>query len=189
MNIKYYNISKSDIDRVPCARIFRNKIDRLVQDTCKKVLTLSMTRTEFKNDEVGIIMDLNGNILGKLYGYNGSIDNTLDDYYGIMSKAAVNSLIFIHNHPNNSGLSSNDIISFLTDHSIICVVAISNNGNISYAVKQHKDFTKYMNLGMKLANYRHKKIKEGMAVTDFENWMYKNGEMLNIRFGVSRRKR
>jgi hypothetical protein len=46
-----------------------------------------------------------------------------------------NELAFIHNHPNNSGISGNDIINLFDTPSIYIVIAVANNGKISYAFK------------------------------------------------------
>lgn len=48
------------------------------------------------------------------------------------------SLIFIHNHPDNSFLSIQDIITLMSEDTMRATIAVSNNGTIHYAVKKLK---------------------------------------------------
>lgn len=92
------------------SRTETSKIDKYIQNACKYVLTTSMNRTDgYRYDEVGVLIDLNGNILCTLYGKNGHIDSNNDIYLDYAYCGADRSTIFIHNHPNNSKLSYNDI--------------------------------------------------------------------------------
>ena len=111
MNSVWHNISGRDINNVPKQRIFHNSLDDIIQDVCKDVLKASVFRTDgHKNDEVAIIIDINGNKLGTFYGYNGVIKTDTEEYLDITIGASSRTIILIHNHHNNSVLSYNDLI-------------------------------------------------------------------------------
>lgn len=46
-----------------------------------------------------------------------------------------NAVISVHNHPNNSMLSFNDIYELMTYKSLIAVVAVGNDGGVCAAIK------------------------------------------------------
>lgn len=157
MNSEYYKITQDSIDRVPRARIFGNKIDSYIQDACKKVLELSMNRRDgYVNDEVGMLIDLSGNKYCCIYGYEGILNCNCDKYIDDTVGKPVNSRIFIHNHPNNSQLSLNDLIEMLTCKCVVGSVAVGNHGGISYAYKITDDCSRYALIGVKISMHMSK---------------------------------
>jgi hypothetical protein len=158
MNNIIQPITIKSIESVPRAIIFDDtNINRMLQEQSKEILRLSMNRTDgHRYDEVGRLLCIqNPNDYVDIYG---SWDDTLktciidvsnnDAYTEMVLSHKLNTLIFIHNHPNNSIISYNDIASILVDNALIGVIAVSNNGNISFALKNNtKNYNKlYMRI-------------------------------------------
>lgn len=136
----WHTITDKDIENIPKQILFKNSLDNKIQAVCQEVLREAAARQDgYKNDEVAIIIDINGNILGKFYGYNGVIKTDSEEYLDITLLAPSRSLILIHNHPNNSTLSYNDIIEMMADISFLGVVAVGNDGRVSSAYKIYKN--------------------------------------------------
>lgn len=189
LNTKFYKIKQSDIDKVPCAKIFDNKLNVEIQKSCKRVLYKAMIRKDYKNDEMAEIIDINGKIVGTMYGYNGKIDTSNEEYYEALLNKPELSLIIIHNHPNNSRLSFGDIHSFLFDREILGVIAVSNNGNVYYCYKTCNEHNFYRNLGYSMINLRlkNKHIKNIESI--LENKLIQNSTKYKLKFGKSNRRK
>ncbi|MBQ8327971.1 MAG: hypothetical protein IJX86_12990 [Lachnospiraceae bacterium] len=174
INELIHEITVKAIEGVPKAIITDDKrVNEHIQSLCKEVLTLSKNRTGGEaNNEVGILSSLDGSFkLKPIYGYwddkiqtcKIDVDNN-ENYQEAIIINEENSLVFVHNHPNNSKVSYNDLINLITTPSIKIVVAVANNGNISFAFRFSDDFRKYTKLYMKMqseiCDAREKGIKQ-----------------------------
>ena len=149
----YTPITQKSINSVKCTRIVSgegsDKYNKYIQYLAKKVLLISAKRTdEHQYDEVGILARLDGTYESQpIYGYwnekagTSIIDITHSiEYNYMLDENKEQSLVFAHNHPNNSELSINDVFSCLTAKEIKCTVAVGNNGCINYMIKTSYNF-------------------------------------------------
>lgn len=147
----YTPITKQSINNVKCKSIFSGensqRYNKYIQYLARKVLELSAKRTDgYQFDEVGIVADIkNESIKMILYGYwnektQVSEINTYRNYKyeDIMTMSKPQSLVFVHNHPNNSIISISDILTFLWNDPEQCSVIVGNNGDIHYVIKTEK---------------------------------------------------
>lgn len=156
----YTPITQKSIDNVKCTRIISgegsDKYNKYIQYLAKKILMISAKRTDgHANDEVGILARLDGTYESQpIYGYwdekaetsiinithNIEYNYMLDEHYNTQS------LVFVHNHPNNSNISLNDILSLLGNSAIAIVVAVGNSGDLHYASKENDNNTVYFKI-------------------------------------------
>jgi hypothetical protein len=156
MNKDWHIITKEDINRVPVPHVTGTKLDFVIQKECKRILYESMTRAdeEYRYDEVGSLIDSNGNRLCNIYGYNGAIDvDSSDDYLNCILNKKNKNLVFVHNHPDDSKLSYRDILSLMAEESILATLAVGNSGGICYAVKAGGGTDYYMRKMIAIGNY------------------------------------
>lgn len=158
-----YIITQDAIDSIKQPHIFNNEeLNRLVQHYCKEVLRQSRDRKDgFQNEEMGILVDLDNN---ENHIIPGSYVETEEN--GIVAVKTINDdgyndmvldnrrLMFVHNHPNLSIISCVDMVEFLDLDSIKLLVAVGNDGSISYVLKTLSQ--SYFNLSVKI----RKKMKE-----------------------------
>lgn len=187
----YYNITPIDIEKVPKARIFNNILDEYIQKSCKRVLYRSMTRQDgYKNDEVAEIIDLNGNVKLQLNGRDGHIDiDETSTYYQLLENSPRLSLILVHNHPNNSSVSFRDLHSFIAEPTLIGVIAVSNNGCISYAIKTSKDINYYDILSWKISTRIPRRAENRISPSKIRTRMLKEPHKYNLLIGRSNRRK
>lgn len=162
-----YPISDTDIGRIPRARITNdNSINTYIQDICKEVLNLAKNKN--KSMEIGILASLDKKYKSKpIFGYMDNktglctIDTVHDEeYQDVIISFKYNSLIFIHNHPNNSKLSYNDLLNLITTPTIAIVVAVGNNGSISFAYRKSDNYSVYVKIYMQMQSKLYKVNKE-----------------------------
>ena len=167
MESMIYPISDTDIGRIPRARITNdNSINTYIQDICKEVLNLAKNKN--KSTEIGILASLDKKYKSKpIFGYMDNktglctIDTVHDEeYQDVIISFKYNSLIFIHNHPNNSKLSYNDLLNLITTPTIAIVVAVGNNGSISFAYRKSDNYSVYAKLYMQMQSKLYKVNKE-----------------------------
>lgn len=129
-------ITQDVIDRVPCTQLFgfTNDENRYIQECHKELLSLSMRRN--KSDEVGFLIDITNWERLVVWGdSHGIIMDSFPEARSLLDTAWNNHLIFLHNHPNNSCFSGNDLKSFCKHKSLYMITAIQNNGNIHVLAK------------------------------------------------------
>lgn len=149
----YTPIVHKSIDNVKCTRIISgensDKYNKYIQYLAKKILMISAKRTDgYVNDEVGILARLDGTHESQpIYGYwNEKAETSIIsimhniEYNYMLDENKEQSLVFVHNHPNNSEISINDAFSCLTAKAIKCTVAVGNNGCINYMIKTSSNF-------------------------------------------------
>jgi hypothetical protein len=199
MNNIIQPITIKSIESVPRAIIFDDtNINRMLQEQSKEILRLSMNRTDgHRYDEVGRLLCIqNPNDYVDIYG---SWDDTLktciirpyrnERYAEMVYTYEANKLVFIHNHPNNSIISGNDLFNLFTEKSIYIVIAVSNNGSISYAFKNSDiDYMKIYKSAIK-AIYSYNNTKERLKKQEevFEK-IFSNPEKYGIGIYKSERK-
>lgn len=105
-----------------------------IQKLHKSLLEFAMSRNE--SNEVGFLVNLidwtHISIKGSV---NGVSMSTVPEARELLFSAPKNSLLFLHNHPNNSVFSEKDLESFLTADSILMVTVICNNGRQYFLTK------------------------------------------------------
>ncbi|MBO5387759.1 MAG: hypothetical protein J6A59_06400 [Lachnospiraceae bacterium] len=191
-----YPISDTDIGRIPRARITNdNSINTYIQDICKEVLNLAKNKN--KSMEIGILASLDKKYKSKpIFGYMDNktglctIDTVHDEeYQDAIISFKYNSLIFIHNHPNNSKLSYNDLLNLITTPTIAIVVAVGNNGSISFAYRKSDNYSVYVKLYMQMQSKLYKVNKEDRL--KIQDQMYEeilnNPNKYGLVMGESRR--
>lgn len=166
----YTPITKDNINKVKCARIISgegsDKYNKYIQYLAKEVLKVSANRTDgYKHDEVGILARLDGKYESQpIYGYwdeklGTSIINTTanTEYNFILDENMYNqTLVFVHNHPNNSIVSINDLTQLVNNPEILAIIAVGNNGSIKYAIKTSNNISYYIKLSGLLNNKKYK---------------------------------
>lgn len=123
------------------------KYNALIGKICEYVLKLSMSRdNDYRYNEVAVLVDLNTGYASKpLYGETDINVCNYEEYLEMTQSYEDNSLAFVHNHPNNSILSFNDLMMLYTTFSLSVVVAVGNSGKpISYAYRTSNDNMKYI---------------------------------------------
>lgn len=193
-NIDCYKIQQRNIDSIRRVNFINDaNVNIRLQLLCKDVLTMSMNRADgFKYDEVGILVSILGKYKSNpMWGYNGIIDISNPEYQEAIITNEKNSLAFIHNHPDNSIISYGDLINLITTDSIKIVIAVANNGNISYAHRMYADDGFYIKLYRNIQNKIHSKAKSEVARC--RNEIYKkilnNPEKYGLSIKKSRRKK
>lgn len=143
-----YKFGIESIDNVPYIDIFvEPENNKIITDGCKEVLYKSMTDKTFPYGEQGLLVSTIENkplIHVNFKGNYGRI-RVKDEYYNIVNNRKNTDLIFIHNHPNNSSFSANDLINLSETKSISAIIAIGNKHNIFIAID--------VNIGDKITNY------------------------------------
>ncbi len=86
------------------------------------------------NKELMIVLNTNGDIVYKKKGEEMSVGSD-KNIFNIIDTSPDNSLIFIHNHPNDLTLSDGDIATLLKYNSIGCIVAIGHKGTVFAGMK------------------------------------------------------
>lgn len=191
-----HEIKDDNINRVPEAKITDNgNINKHIQNLSKEILSLS--KKSNNNLEVGILASLHDSFrTGPIKGYWDEKYNTSridvydnDEYLSAILNKGTNSLVFVHNHPNNSKVSYNDIMNLITDVPVYIVVAVSNNGDVSFVFKNHNEekYYKhmYMRLQEKIRNVDREQILEYIDKL-YENIM-ENPDRYGLTIGFSRR--
>lgn len=131
-----HKIEERDIDRVPCTHILDNGgvLDKRLQSFHKRLLKIAKEKNN--SNEVGILIDIKDWSYLVIKGDKGSIKmDSNPEFYSFLAKAQWRSLIFLHNHPNNTCFSEQDIETFLDDERFYLVTAITNSGNIHIMMK------------------------------------------------------
>lgn len=131
-----YPITIESINRVPCSRILDNggKVDKKIQEFHKKLLKIAKDKNNSK--EMGMLI----NIETWEYVILKGTENRVSIFQSPKSRdfydcAGTASLMFIHNHPDNSHFSYKDFESFVNDDKLVLATAICNNGNIHFMQK------------------------------------------------------
>lgn len=151
-------IDRRLIDSIPLKNIISGegstRINQGIQNLCKEVLTISLNRTDGeKYNEVGILARLNDSKeLLRMYGYYDADKGTCliksDDnykYIELIESEADDSLVFVHNHPNNSNVSISDILKLYVDFPVKVVVAVYNDCSyVSYAMRSKSNISAYV---------------------------------------------
>ena len=189
----YTPITQKSIDSVKCTRIISgegsDKYNKYIQYLAKKVLLISANRTDGNaHDEVGILARLDGTYESQpIYGYwnektqISEIPTSLNTEYNFILDENMNkqSLVFIHNHPNNSNISANDLMSLINTPEIIAIIAVGNNGKIKYVIKTSDNIYKYIRISTKI----NTSIDINKAIHIAYNKIQSNPELYNIEFG------
>lgn len=124
-------ITEEVIDKVPCTHILDNggEIDKYIQYLHKRLLYLSMKKNN--SNEVGLLLNLNTMDYKIVYGNESLVSLSENKEVRLFLKnASVQSMMFMHNHPNNSNFSYADLASFADNENLRVVTAIRNDGNI-----------------------------------------------------------
>lgn len=156
----YTEITRKSIESVKCTRIITGKgsekYNKYIQNLARRVLKESVTRTDgYKHDEVGILARLDGTFVSEpIYGYwdeellTSVIDVSHNIEYNYILDESMNtqSCIFMHNHPNNSMPSINDIRTFISTSEMLIMADVGNDGKVRYVLKTEDDLYYYIKL-------------------------------------------
>ena len=153
----------------------------------------------YRNDEVLVLFNVDQNRV--IFSKFGCLDEIVLNPMETIEFDTATELflsdryVIIHNHPDNSRISINDIIVFLDAYDVYACIAIVNNGNIYYAIKEayYKNKGVYQKFSMQLA-YRidSRSGKSNMStheLLELEDKIYKNSSKFQLKFGRSLRRR
>ncbi len=147
-----YEITKKVINNITRPVIFNIKeFNDWVHQLCKYVLMQSVTQdVRNKNSEVGLLSEINlkGDSLQVNSKWSERLQAYVIDTTSILYNCEVNiheknSLMFIRNSSDNSGIALNDILNLINTKSLFLVVVVNNNGEISFAYKTSDDVNLY----------------------------------------------
>lgn len=152
MEHRPYKITKKVINNITEPVIFNIKeFNDRVHQLCKYVLMQSVTQDiSRKNSETGLLceiglagecMQINSKWSERLQAY--VIDTAADAYNFQVNIHNANTLMFIRNSSDNSGLALSDILNLISTESLFAVVVVNNNGDISFAYKILRDTPQY----------------------------------------------
>lgn len=139
-------ITPASIQRVPCMQITENNaLNHLIQEQHRRILELSKNRIDgYKYDEVGYLIELVEpyRTSEPIYGCYDEDRNTsrIDannsrEYRYFVDGHSKEQLLFMHNHPNNLGLSYVDIRTLILTRTLFGVTAVGNDGDVYFAYK------------------------------------------------------
>lgn len=137
-------VTQKSIDSVPVPNTFiDSEVNEKIAYYAKEVLRKAMSNKDFAYNEVGILFSiLNDEIEETYLGELGKIRIDGTNFVDIVSSRVLRDLIFIHNHPNNSCFSGNDIIGLCSCPSLVAVVAIGNTSNMYILLKTRNGASK-----------------------------------------------
>lgn len=152
MEHRPYKITKKVINNITGPVIFNIKeFNDWVHQLCKYVLMQSVAQdVRNKNSEVGLLSEIN--LKGDCLQINSKwserlqayvIDTATDEYNFQVNIHNANTLMFIRNSSDNSGLALSDILNLISTESLFAVVVVNNNGGISFAYKILRDTPQY----------------------------------------------
>ena len=103
-----------------------------------------------------------------------SIEDSKDALF-IFDTARFRTLIFMHNHPNNSCFSERDFFNFVSEDKMFLATAVCNNGNIHIMKKEgllHKEAILFEYQDYYEKHRNDKKIKKEKEYNGIENTEY-----------------
>lgn len=154
-----YGAYPFSIDSVNSIRDIDIYVDNYSNDiltrACKDVLIHSMNmHNQYRYGEIGKLVsildeDSNGNKLQHIDEiYNGSYGSVSIDtkYSAIVAKRGTADLVFVHNHPNNSSFSGQDLEHLYKDRFLHGIIAVGNRHNVFIVTKNGstKNMYKYI---------------------------------------------
>lgn len=185
-------IIDDDIKSIRKPDIYDDWLNEQLFEALKKSLEHSMKRKEFKYGETGYVIrsdfklisiPVDGNYDGvKLV--QGALVQALNSKYGIQYGC----LICVHNHPNNTSFSFNDIKNFLSFDTISAIAVVGNTHNVYILRKriEKDDHFDYRAVKEKMNNYLIKKLLEGSshskAIHAIAKYVENNADKCNLEF-------
>lgn len=143
-----FTFTQRSIDNIPEIDIFADsRINKIITDGCKEVLRRSMDiNNPYRYGEQGLLIstvdvDSKGNKLPHIHEcFDGEYHNLIagSKYGNIVAQRPIKDLIFIHNHPNNSSFSAEDLKSLTNVKSIIAIIAVGNRHNVFILINNTK---------------------------------------------------
>ena len=141
-----YNITNHDIKNIP--KIKSKYITDYEAQSIRLFSSILLSVSMFSNnsDEIGLLYDVTNYENYKwFYGVTNHISLTQYDrkiLFRSIDKNLWNRYIFIHNHPNNTKFSYNDIKTFLYSSTVYICIVVQNNG-ILHILRKNKNTTDY----------------------------------------------
>ena len=157
------------------------KFSGISHEACERIqrlekMLLVISRERNNSNEVAITSHMDekgypdcGEALGIAYGNENSV-NILNDKNSrlLFEKSSNLAVICMHNHPNNSSFSLNDLVFFLNHDQIRLFIVVGNNGEIRSISRD--DLILKTEARNRLINMIYKKIpdikEQGIAVID-----------------------
>ena len=193
-SINGYEIDASSIQRVPCIQITQDRaLNNLIKTIHQKLLYETLMRNDgHKFDEVGCLLELiepyrNTDMI---FGYYNKNTNTSSinahnnkEYTDYMDTHLAKQLIFMHTHPNNSGLSYGDIYNLIVNDKLYAVTAVCNNGGVYAVYKNDKFNTTDLKNKIRKFNLTNRKIDEQERIK-IENKIVKRLMAEQDKYGI-----
>lgn len=183
-----YHFSQISIDNIPDIEEFiEDYANKKIKEACENVLTRSMNSSnKYRYGEMGLLISLcNDDVYKEFKGEYHKIVLSNTSYRKITSSRDLTDLVFVHNHPNNSTFSANDIFVLARTKSLCAIVAVGNRHNLFMLIKNtdetipelEKDITNQAILIAKRDKFRYdKKVYMDIAAAHFlENNVKKYG--------------
>ena len=150
-----YKFGVESIKNIPYVDIFiEPENNKIVTDGCKEVLYKSMTDKTFPYGEQGLLvstMEYSPSIHINFRGNYKRI-RTSELYHTVVDNRPNTDLIFIHNHPNNTPFSANDLLNLSGTPSILAIIAVGNTHNVHIAI----DTDIHDKISNHISNYKQK---------------------------------
>ena len=147
-----YPFSEMNIGNIPDITIFiEENINKKIKLGCQDVLRRSMNSSnKYRYGEMGLLIStLDNGVALRLRGtyHNVSVNNI--DYVNIVNKRKTKDLIFIHNHPNNSTFSYNDVVNLTSTETLRAVIAVGNRHNLFIVTKEDEELVENFEIYVK----------------------------------------
>ena len=135
-----FNITWKDINNVqkPISNHLSDSEQYMIQTFSQAVLMHSMY--DNNSNEVGLVYNVLNNKWEWFFGSINSV-KTNKNYSKTLNSELEHSLIFIHNHPSNSGFSFKDFKNFFDSNTYYMMIAVQNNGSL-HILKKNRVTTK-----------------------------------------------
>lgn len=182
-------IEIKDITSVPNAHIFlEESINNKIQEETKRILRLAMSDRKYQYGEVAVLFSTLDNAVHEEYiGEFNRIVFENSNFKDIIAKRKTRDLILIHNHPNNSTFSGEDIVTLCSNITLLALIAIGNTKSMHVLLKIYSS----KNNAVQYINNRAEQLRQQANDKTVENIKkYKDMAALDIlknpdKFGLS----
>lgn len=128
-SIGIYEIIQKDIDSIPDIDIFvDSEVNVKITDSCRDVLKLSRDNNKkCQHGECAILISISNQDIKESYiGEADRIIFTGTSFIPIVTNRGMQDLILIHNHPNNSMFSWEDLHLLDSFENLLAIIAVGN---------------------------------------------------------------
>ena len=183
---KYHNgsgikdpvIDMYSVDEIPVLNLTKTRLVNVALKN-RAVECLMYQHDYNENKEVGLLVQV-FDPYNVLWQQLGSMDRVyLDDRFKIVSQNSnFRSLVFIHNHPHQAGLSVADMLCLMNNSSLAAMIAVGNQCDRQFAMIKRPQYN-----DLKAQKFCRKlRLKYGRynKNNNFVRWIYKRAILNNL---------